>query len=419
MKYQTVRLTFFGRISVLTLIFILFIGIPTYKFVMNPYRIMKRAFTTMNIDQLNRAIERGADVNRAIKNVYPIILSLRSGNYDFVEALAQAGANLNLTHKGISLAGQVAATGDSLSLAILGKYGADFHAKADSLGRNVLTGILVSGKQNLLPVALKYTERNRLDATGKPPLHYVDFLDSTTLHFLVHHGEDINAPDHLGNSPLHTAKSLVAAQNLHRLGADINATNNCGVPAIFYQVGNGNGRVYHYMLQNGAQVNTTDDYGQSILTYAMMTSNELLHRQVADNYCEYYPANCAKAQKHLKNAGIKALATVIYTKTAQRAILGRIAASQAAKVAVRRSIMKGVVKRVIPLIGGILTAIDLLKVVDAVAEYDRQIKEHRAEAERLKHEREEAQEILREQFLNCNVQAVPFASRGTPGPVRY
>ncbi len=368
---------------------------------------MKRAFTTLDIGKLKKAIDKGVDVNTFVEHTRPVVLAFQKGRHDFMEVLATAGANLDLYNSdGFSFAGEVAQKGDSTALEILGKYGADFHLKADTIGHNLPTYFAATGNLPFLEIVMKYTKRNVKDHNGgKTPTHYAP--DRKTLQYLIQQGEDVNAPDSIGNTPMHNVSTLQAAVALHEAGAEINAVNDCLVPAIFYQVGNGNGRVYQYLLKQGAIVDTVDDYGQSILTYAMMTENELLHRKVVDNYCEFYPEKCEQAKKRLKSAGIKALATVVYTKTAHKAIMSRIAAKQAAKGAVRRAILRRaggkIFFRLIPIIGGALTIYDLAKIAEATAEYDKAIREHRAEADRLAAQRREAQQLLREQFLTCNV----------------
>ena len=295
--------------------------------------------------------------------------------------------------------------GDQKALEILGRHGARFDKAADTLGRNVLTHIVAEGKTELLPTAMKYTKRNALDPSGRSPLHYADYAADTVITTLITAGENPDIGDTLGNTPMHLISSVRAAKALHEAGADINATNRCGVPALFYQVGNGNGRMYQFLTNAGAKMDTTDHYGQSILTYALMSSNELLHRQVSDNYCEFFPQKCEYMQQKLKSSAVKAITTVLYTKTLHKAALRRLAATEAAKGAMKRSLLRGGLKRgflrIVPLVGWAMTAYDVVKLGEAMAKYDESIRRHREEANRLREERKIAQRLLREEYLYC------------------
>ncbi|MEL7003056.1 MAG: hypothetical protein AAFN93_10020, partial [Bacteroidota bacterium] len=172
-RLRAFKLTVFGKGTLISLAFILFVGIPVYRYVMNPYRVMTQAFKHLDIGKLEWAIAHGVDVNAPIDQLKPIVLAANKGGHNFMEALAKAGAELDVTdHEGITLAGIVSQRKDSTALEILGRYGADFHLKADSLDRNVLTQIVAQGKTNLLPIALKYTKRNALDPNGKAAFHY-------------------------------------------------------------------------------------------------------------------------------------------------------------------------------------------------------------------------------------------------------
>lgn len=401
-RLRAFKLTHIGKGTLISLALILFIGIPTYRYVMNPYRVMTQAFKHLDIDKLEWAIAHGLDMNASVDQVKPIVLAANKGMYNFMEILAAAGAELNLTTpKGVTFAGIIAQRNDSTALEILGRYGADFHQKADTLGRNVLTQIVAQGKSNLLPTALRYTNRNALDPNGKTALHYADVATVPIMEELVAAGENPNAPDAKGNTPMHTVSSEYAVKHLHRFGGEINGNNPCGVSPLFFQVANGNGRAYQYLLNNGANIDHLDDYGQSILTYAIMTEDEILYRQVATNYCEVFPDKCAETYKHIQNSGIAALATVAYTHTAHRAAMSYL------KRGASKSLLRGGLARLglraVPLLGWGITLMELFKGADSYANQRRAEREAEERAEKLRQERIAAQHILREQFLTCSV----------------
>ncbi|MEL6973051.1 MAG: ankyrin repeat domain-containing protein [Bacteroidota bacterium] len=386
-----------------SLALILLIGVPMYQYIMNPYRVMQRAFQDFDIKKLEWAIEHGVDVNAPIDQLSPIVIAANERMYNFMEALAQAGAELNLTDsEGITLAGISSQRKDSTALEILGRFGADFHLKADSLGRNVLTQIVAQGKTDLLPIALRYTKRDALDPNGKAAFHYADVTSASMMEKLIAAGENPNAPDIDGNSPMHTVSSEYAVENLHRLGGEIDGNNPCGISPLFFQVANGNGRAYQYLLNNGANIDHLDDYGQTVLTYAMMTEDEILYEQVANDYCKVFPDKCKKTYKHLKNSGIAALATVVYTKTAHQSAI-RYLGHRAARRGLFGGLLSRLGGRMIPVLGWIYTAYELS---NAVENYNSQRSTQREATDRieeLRRERAMAQHILRMQFLTCNV----------------
>lgn len=386
-----------------------------YQFITSPIQVFKQAMKTMDIEQLQTALEQSIDIsNVIIKGEHPIQIAFKNKRYDFMDELAKAGAKINITYKdSTSFVGTVLKEKDNKALDILGKYGADFHASVDTLGLNALTYASIENMDVVLPTVIKYTDRNRIDNFGFTPLHYSDYLEDKTIKYLIEIGENPNTPNIKGNTPLHIVSNVQKVKLLHNLGANINTVNECGTPPIFYQVGNGNGRIYEYMNKNGGNKNVTDGYGQSILTYALMTENELLHEKASNDFCEYYPKKCESEKKRIKNAGIKALATAAYTATAHKLVLKRIAqrqASRAAGGAIAKQGLKKIVKkgftRLIPIVGWGLAARDGMKYLAEVEERKKIIEQHKQEAARLAKERKAAQAQLRKEFMNCNPEKV-------------
>jgi len=404
-KSNYVRLTTFGKIFPIILVLGIVGGVKVYNFVMSPVRALNQAFEEMNLEKLEWAIEQRVNVDTFVQGVRPVFLAFKKGSHEFMEVLAEAGADINLSTKYGSFVGYVAQQGDTTALDILGQHGASFYYNADTLGHNVLSYALVNKKTELVPTIMKYTKRNVHDGNGKTPLHYADHIDNDMIQYLVTAGENPNATDKQGNRPLHTVNSIRTVKVLHEQGADINAVNDCNTPAIFYQVANGNGRTYNYMAQHGALTNQIDGYDQSILTYALMTDNERLHRQVSEDLCKFYPEICTTQQKKLKSSAIKAMTTLVYTKTIHKAAMKRLAAAQAAKAAARNAIIRGVGKRAllkgIPIIGWASAAYDVKELAEATAKHNTIIRQHREEAERLQKEREIAVHQLRDEYMNC------------------
>lgn len=116
---------------------------------------------------------------------------------------------------------------------------------------------------------------NSVDAFGDTAIHlaaqdgYADVVE-----FLLDQGANPDLPDNMRNTPLHLAALYGHYQVvwlLHRAGADLNASNDLG-SVLHWALEHYHADIVDYLLQHGADVRSTDKYGNTPLHMAAKTS---------------------------------------------------------------------------------------------------------------------------------------------------
>jgi ankyrin repeat protein len=95
-----------------------------------------------------------------------------------------------------------------------------------------------------------------------------------------------NYVDISGNTEL-----ILAAQNGHKeivselldRGADVNASNNYGITALIYAAQNGHKEIVNELLDRGADVNASNNYGITALIYAARNGHTEIVNELLDN----------------------------------------------------------------------------------------------------------------------------------------
>ncbi|WP_264719450.1 MULTISPECIES: ankyrin repeat domain-containing protein [unclassified Wolbachia] len=95
--------------------------------------------------------------------------------------------------------------------------------------------------------------------------------DANQVADLINKGDDVNARDNRGNTPLHLAvlaDKLQVVEKLIERGADINAKNNHGATPLHWAALNQNVSIVEKLIEKGANVNEKNKYDNVPLHYA-------------------------------------------------------------------------------------------------------------------------------------------------------
>jgi ankyrin repeat protein len=180
-------------------------------------------------------IERGANVNAANQfGETALLTAADKGRADVVEALLQAGADVNKADEDGYAPLSFAASASIATMLI--EHGADVNA-ANKLGRTALWHAVKGGR-------------------------------AADVEALLQAGVDVNKADKDGFSPLSVAASAQIATMLIEHGADLNAANRFGATALLYAARQGCADVVEVLLQAGADVNKADENGFAPLSVA-------------------------------------------------------------------------------------------------------------------------------------------------------
>ncbi len=95
--------------------------------------------------------------------------------------------------------------------------------------------------------------------------------DANQVADLINKGDDVNARDNRGNTPLHLAvlaDKLQVVEKLIEGGADVNAKNNHGATPLHWAALNQNVNILEKLIEKGANVNEKNKYDNVPLHYA-------------------------------------------------------------------------------------------------------------------------------------------------------
>ena len=188
-------------------------------------------------------IERGADVNvRNALNMTPLIMAVEQGAVEFVQALIAAGADVGVESQ----------------------IGTALHRAA------------IRGQTEVIPILLKAGAKTEVMSRGYSPLHLAAMgghLDSVSA--LVKGGAEINSLDKGRRTPLHRALSAVnphvseIALFLIGTGAEVDTTDDEGETPLMTAVREGYTEVVRKLLEKGARTDVKDkNFHQTLLHLA-------------------------------------------------------------------------------------------------------------------------------------------------------
>lgn len=289
-----------------------------WRMITNPITQIHDGVLDGDIEKVRQCLEKGVDADiQKGQGVTPICLAVSKGNKEIVELLVDYGANIN---QGLSEEDGV----NPLLEAGIKDYPelVDFF-----LSRGAIVGIHFAALQGNIDAVRNFIQQNvPINSTrnrGMTPLHLAaQGGHREIVNLLLDNGADINFYTPASETPLHcaircnhseivellmdsgadTATSggfgtplcLAVFKNnqeivelLVRKGADVNETGKRGFYPLHFAAGDGYVEVARFLLANGAQVNTHDNFnGKTPLHLSVSKNNlemaELLIRNGAD-----------------------------------------------------------------------------------------------------------------------------------------
>ena len=319
------------------------------------------AIANNNFDISKLLIQQGANINTQDEYSYTALMrAAMIGSYEMVKFLLENGADANtkdnygntvLYHNIRYCHYEEEGLEDAKKIFnLLIKYGADVNTK-DNYGGSLLntaysfSGLPPNREMFKLLVENGFDLESRIKGGEDYPTDY-DYTplmiaalinDYDMVKFLVEKGADVNAKTHSEYSSVETPLLLSldyehiesrydenssVAEYLINNGADINVTNNHGETPLMYASKVHNIKVVELLIQKGADINAFDNYGNTALIYGVnnLETVKLLVENGADvnfykggstaliSACEYSHERNIDVIKYLvsKNANINA-----------------------------------------------------------------------------------------------------------------
>jgi ankyrin repeat protein len=224
-----------------------------------------RAVESDRADAVEALVQAGADMNKADKNGDAPLSVVKSA--PIATILIERGANLNAANnRGGSALWLAAKNGREDFVELLARAGADVN-KADNKGDAPLS---VAANTNIATMLIERGANvNATNTRGESKMWWVARKCSEDLvEALAQAGADVNLADNKGNSPLTVATNATIATMLIERGADVNAANNRGQSVVWRAALCSREDVVEVLLRAGVDVNTADADGNAPLSAA-------------------------------------------------------------------------------------------------------------------------------------------------------
>ena len=316
-----------------------------------------------NFDISKLLIQQGANINAQDEDGYTTLMNAALiGDYEMVKFLLENGANINTKDNDGNTVlyynirydhyGKEEMLENAKKIFnLLIKYGADVNTKdndgASLLDKSYRTSTALAQNREMFKVLVEnsFDLESRIDGGEDYPTGY-DYTplmiaaainDYDMVKFLVEKGADVNAKTHFEYSSVETPLLLSldyehiesrydenssVAEYLINNGANINVTNEDGETPLMYASKVHNIKVIELLIQKGADINVFDNYGNTALIYGVnnLETVKLLVENGADvnfykggstaliSACEYSHERNIDVIKYLvsKNANINA-----------------------------------------------------------------------------------------------------------------
>ncbi|EAX89571.1 ankyrin repeat protein, putative [Trichomonas vaginalis G3] len=221
-----------------------------------------------SIETLKFLIEKGSDVNaKDVNGFTPLLLAIKNNNLEITKILLQNRANPNDINNDGQTSLQIAAThGGREIIELLLSHGCIINER-EYLIHCAATNNIFGTLEFVIGLHNNVNIRNSDDKT---PLHIAAENGSIeNIRTLIFHGADIDVHDKEGNTPLHLAVgNEMVAKFLIENGANINSVNEKGQTPILYADFNYKINFLKYYISKGAYVNQKDLKGKTLFHYA-------------------------------------------------------------------------------------------------------------------------------------------------------
>jgi len=245
-----------------------------------------RAIRENNLSKLKQCIETELEY-KDIDGYTPLLCAIEFKREDMVDALIEAGANLNVRvqESGHTVMHIAAALGTPRIIASLAAHGVDANIKNDFA---------------MPPICVAASRSN-----------------VAAIEALVKHGADVNFKLEPGGSPLHCAfddGSLKSAQKLIELGADIEAQDSNKITPFLVACKSGNCKAIRYLMSLGVDVEHKNVNGCGAIFFAVGSDNPEAIKLLIDKglviedegalMATAAQCNCKKSMEYLIDQGV-------------------------------------------------------------------------------------------------------------------
>ena len=242
------------------------------------YTPLNLAVVTGNINTVRRLLRvPGIDLDKASNwTSNPLFNAVVGGNLEMVEALVEAGADINFKGGNGDLTGltpliTAAATGEEDIARYLIRRGANLNEQDDAGNSAAGAAVQTNNIRILKLLGDAGANLRQLQGSSKAPLirdaaRSVE-AGAEMVQYLIRKGADVNQEDGDGNAPLFHAAlfgNTRVADLLLRAGADIDHLNNENkITALYAAIAQKESETAQFLVKKGANVNlkTADDFG--------------------------------------------------------------------------------------------------------------------------------------------------------------
>jgi len=240
----------------------------------NNTNLIQVAIMYNNIDVLNLLIEKGAYLNKVVRKVTPLTVSLMFDAMGCFELLIENGADVNAKNETNTTPIYVAIQKNNLdAFLMLLEHGANINVKDDGLSTPLHEA---SSREFMVFIQILLDNGANIDDKDMymmTPLFYAIAYNSNyyTVQFLLERGANPNVRSMLGNTPLDVACSRGKIDFVTLLliyGADVNTQDKyTGVTPLMIAAKLGHLNIIKLLLERGANICTKDDKNQTVLAH--------------------------------------------------------------------------------------------------------------------------------------------------------
>lgn len=270
---------------------------------------LRRAINIGDAKQVSEILRAASIRDIRLANAWtPLHVTAKRGNKDVAAAILDAGADINATSGMLQTPLDVALLNDNKPVVEFLRRKGALRGAQISLQAAAAAGDLKAVKRHVAAGA----DINSL-ANGAPPLiTALSFRHWDVANYLLKKGSDVSKTSQNNSTPLHTAASFDAPDELLarllKLGCPVNALDNHGHSPLCAAATTGNERIVDWLLAHGADVTQGDENISTPVYCAVANHHTALAFRLIDRGAKstlHQAVECnhlARARQHL-NAG--------------------------------------------------------------------------------------------------------------------